>query len=557
MTESPEHSGAEGITPHRAANPSTPATATAAAEAEPAAATATGAAAVKSPGHLRLILGALMMTMMLAALDQTIVSTALPTITSDLGGLNELSWVVTAYLLTSTATTPLWGKLSDQYGRKLMLQSAVAIFVIASALAGLSQNMGQLIGFRALQGVGGGGLMVLIMAVIGDLIPPRDRGRYMGLFGAVFGVASVVGPLLGGLFTQHLSWRWIFYINLPLGIAAFVVLGAVLHIPVRHEKRSIDWLGAGLLVAGVTALLLVTVWGGHEYAWGSPTIIGLTLFGIAALVLFVLQELRAAEPILSMDLFRSRTFSLTAAIGFVVGFAMFGAIVYLSVYLQVINGATPTQAGLMLLPLMGGLLLTSILSGQVISRTGRYKIFPILGTGIAAIGLFLLSRLGVDTPYWQFSIAAFVLGVGLGNVMQVLVLIVQNDVDPAHMGAATSGSTFFRMIGASFGTAAFGAIWTSRLAVELAAAIPAGQMPAGGTDFTTSMTSIHDLPAPIQSVVLEAFARALDVTFLVAVPIMLVALVLSFLLPEVPLRTHHGVAESLADDAVVPLPVVD
>ena len=413
--------------------------------------------------HLRLILGALMLTMLLAALDQTIVSTALPTITSDLGGLQELSWVVTAYLLASTASTPIWGKVSDLYGRKLMLQTAVVVFVIGSMLAGLSQSMGQLIATRAIQGLGGGGLMVLVLAVIADLIPPRERGRYMGLFGAVFGLASVIGPLLGGFFTEQLSWRWIFYINLPLGIAAFLILGAVLHLPNRHEKKPIDWLGAALLVAGVVMLLLVTVWGGHEYDWVSPQIGGLFFGGVIALVLFVLQELRTDEPIISMSLFRSRVFRVTSMIGFIVGFAMFGSIIYLSLYLQVVLGASPTESGLMLLPLMFGLLVTSIVSGRLITRWGRYKIFPIIGTALAAAGLFLLSRLGVDAPYSQIAIGMLVLGAGLGNVMQVLVLAVQNTIDPKEMGAATSASTFFRSIGGSFGTAAFGAIWACLL----------------------------------------------------------------------------------------------
>ncbi len=304
--------------------------------------------------HLHWALGALMLTMLLAALDQTIVSTALPTITSDLGGLNELSWVVTAYLLTATASTPIWGKLSDLYGRKLMLQTSVVIFVIASALAGLSQDMTQLIATRALQGLGGGGLMVLVMAVIADLIPPRERGRYVGLFGGVFGIASVIGPLLGGFFTEHLSWRWIFYINLPLGIAAFLVLGSVLHLPRHRTEHRIDWLGAVLLVIGVTSLLMVTVWGGNEYAWGSTQIIGLATLGVVALAAFVWQELRAPEPMVSMDLFKNRVFTITSGIGFVTGFAMFGSIVYLSIYLQVVYGSSPTVAGLQLLPLMAG-----------------------------------------------------------------------------------------------------------------------------------------------------------------------------------------------------------
>lgn len=502
--------------------------------------------------HLRLILGALMLTMLLAALDQTIVSTALPTITSDLGGLNHLTWVVTAYLLASTASTPIWGKLSDIYGRKLMLMTSVVIFVVGSALAGASQNMAQLIGTRALQGLGGGGLMVLVMAVIADLIPARERGRYSGLFGAVFGVASVIGPLLGGFFTQSLSWRWIFYINVPLGIAAFVILAIVLHLPPHHERKPVDWLGAALMVAGVTALLLVTVWGGHQYDWVSPQIIGMALAGIVLIGLFILQELRTPEPIVPMTLFRQRVFRISSMIGFIVGFAMMGSIVYLSIYMQVVRGATPTMAGLQLLPLMAGLLVTSILSGRLITKTGKYKIFPIVGTGMATVGLLMLSRLAVDSPYWLIALAMLVLGAGLGNVMQVLILAVQNTVSPKEMGTATSASTFFRSIGASFGTAFFGAVWTARLAAEMSAAMPGGDTESLSQSMS-SMASIASLPAAAQEIVLGAFARAMDTTFLIAAPIMGVGFVLALLLPEVHLRSRGDVAHALADDAAMPV----
>lgn len=506
------------------------------------------------PRHLGLVLGALMLTLLLAALDQTIVSTALPTITSDLGGLSHLSWVVTAYLLASTASTPIWGKISDLYGRKLMLQAAVVIFVASSALAGLSQTMGQLIATRALQGLGGGGLMVLVMAALADLVSPRERGKYAGLFGGVFGIASIVGPLLGGFFTEQLSWRWIFYINLPLGVAAFAVLGAALHLPKQGAKHKIDWQGATFLVAGVTSLLLVTVWGGQEYAWASPEILGLAVAGIIALTLFVWQELRAPEPMVPLDLFRDRVFTVSSGIGFVVGFAMFGAIVYLPIYLQVVSGSSPTSAGLQLLPLMAGLLTTSILSGLIITKTGKYTIFPVIGTSLAAVGLLLLSRLGAETPYWQVAVAMVVLGAGLGNVMQVLLLAVQNSVAPSRIGAATSATTFFRSIGGSFGTAVFGAVFTARLTTELAAVLPAGAGAGTGGGVTSSLQAIRSLPDPLQADVLAAFARAIDSTFLVAVPITLAALVLAFFLPALPLRRTHGVEEMLADDAAVPLP---
>lgn len=513
--------------------------------------------AVTKQRNLGLIFTALMMTMLLAALDQTIVSTALPTITSDLGGLNELSWVVTAYLLAATASTPIWGKLSDLYGRKLMLQSAVAIFVGASALAGLSQDMIQLIGTRALQGIGGGGLMVLVMAVIADIVSPRERGKYMGLFGAVFGVSSVIGPLLGGLFTEHLSWRWVFYINIPLGLAAFLVLGAVLHLPVHKQKHLIDWLGAALMAAGTVMLLLVAVWGGQKYPWSSAQIVGLAVGGVLAIVAFIFQELRHPEPLVPLSLFRLSVLRVASAMGFVIGFGMFGAIVYLSIFMQVVRGASPTSAGLQLLPLMMGILITSIVSGRLITRTGRYKIFPILGTGTATIGMFMLSRCGVDTSIWFVWLSAFVLGIGLGGVMQVLIVAVQNSVDRKQLGAATSTSTFFRSIGGSFGTAVFGAVWTAQLATELTKNLPAGvaaQLNSAGQSVTASMGNIDSLPGPIQDAVLLSFANSIDRTFLLAVPVMFVAFVLSFFLEELPLKTTLSIDDELANDAALPLP---
>ncbi len=506
----------------------------------------------ESAGHLRWIFGSLMLTMLLASLDQTIVSTALPTITSDLGGLNELSWVVTAYLLTSTASTPLWGKISDVVGRKSTLQTAVGIFLVGSALAGASQNMAQLIAFRGVQGLGGGGLMVLVLAVIGDLIPPRDRGRYQGAFGAVFGLSSIAGPLLGGFFTQSMSWRWIFYINLPLGILAFLVIGAVLHLPVHHENRLIDWLGASLLVPGISLLLLVTVWGGNKYTWGSPQILSLSLIALALLVGFVWRELRAPEPIVSMSLFRIPVFRVSAGIGFVIGFAMMGSIVYLSIYMQVVRGASPTAAGLQLLPMMAGMMLTSISSGLIISKTGHYKIFPVAGTLVATIALLLLATLDVNTPYWRLAIFSFLLGAGLGSTMQVLTLLVQNSVQRKDMGAATSAVTFFRAIGSSWGTAFFGAVWSARLSANLAASMPAGSTTTSGLT-TDSMMQIHHLPVAVQNIVLEAFAHAMDTTFLVAAPFLAVSFFLALRMPNVTLRSSHETSAALSQDAAVPV----
>ena len=488
--------------------------------------------------RLWFVLGALMLTMLLAALDQTIVSTALPRITSELNGLGQLSWVVTAYLLTSTASTPIWGKISDLYGRKIMLQSAIVIFLIGSALAGAAQSMSWLIVTRGIQGLGGGGLMVLAIAVIADVIPPRERGRYTGLFGGVFAVSSIAGPLLGGFFVDNLSWRWIFYINLPLGIAAMFVIAAALQVPRRRVEHSIDVLGAVLMVGGVSLLLLVVEWGGNRYDWGSPTILLMSTLALGLLVAFVIVELRSREPLVPMSLFANRIFSTTSGIGFILGLAMFGAIIFVPLYLQLVTGATPTQAGLQMVPMMAGMLSASIISGRLISRFGRYKVFPIFGMGIATFAMYLMSSLQVDTPYWQLAIAMTLLGIGMGNVMQVLIIAVQNSVHPRDVGVATSGSTFFRSMGGTIGTALFGAVMTSQLMARLTASLPADASGSLSLDqLTSNMTSIAALPEPVRNMVLESFTGALDRVFLTAVPILAIGFILTWFLKDI--RLHE------------------
>ncbi|MFK0212613.1 DHA2 family efflux MFS transporter permease subunit [Streptomyces sp. NPDC090298] len=502
-------------------------------------------------------IGALLLGMLLAALDQTIVSTALPTIVSELGGLEHLSWVVTAYMLASTAGTPLWGKLGDQYGRKKLFQGAIVLFLIGSALCGIAQNMPQLIAFRAVQGLGGGGLMVLSMAIVGDLVSPRERGKYQGLFGAVFGATSVLGPLLGGLFTQHLSWRWVFYINLPIGIVALFVIAAVLHIPVRSTRHRIDYLGTSLIAAVATCLVLVASLGGTTWAWGSPQIIGLAVLGAVLLVWFVLVERRAAEPVLPLKLFRIRTFSLVSVISFVVGFAMFGAMTYLPTFLQVVQGVTPTMSGVHMLPMVLGLLTTSTASGQIVSRTGRWKVFPIAGTALTCVGLLLLHRLTETSSTWSMSLCFFVFGAGLGLVMQVLVLVVQNSVSYEDLGVATSGATFFRSIGASFGVAVFGTLFTNRLTDKLdavfasaGARVPPG---VGPGQVAADPRAVSELPAELRPAVLHAFATSITDVFLYAAPVVLVAFVVAWFLKEDKLRasvTAPDTSQTLASNPV-------
>ncbi|MEU6300537.1 MFS transporter [Streptomyces erythrochromogenes] len=499
-------------------------------------------------------IGALLLGLLIAALDQTIVSTALPTIVSDLGGMAHLSWVVTAYMLAATAATPLWGKLGDQYGRKRLFQYAIVLFLIGSALCGLAQDMPQLIGFRALQGLGGGGLIVLSMAIVGDIVPPRERGRYQGLFGGVFGATSVLGPLLGGLFVDNLSWRWVFYINLPIGLVALVVIAAALHIPARSAKHTIDYLGTFLIACVATCLVLVASLGA-TWGWGSARIIGVAVLGVVLLAAFLLVERRAAEPVLPLKLFRIRTFSLCSAISFVVGFAMFGAMVYLPTFLQVVQGVSPTMSGVHMLPMVIGMLISSTASGQIVSRTGRWKVFPIAGTGVTAIGLLLLHQLHRTSSTWEMSVYFFVFGAGLGLVMQVLVLVVQNAVSYADLGVATSGATFFRSIGASFGVAIFGTVFTNQLDDKLAASLAGVTLPAdaGIPQLEADPRAISALPADLRPRVLDAYATAITDVFLYAVPVVLVAFVLACFLKEDKLRasvTAPDVTETLASNPV-------
>jgi EmrB/QacA subfamily drug resistance transporter len=497
---------------------------------------------------------ALMLGMFLAALDQTIVSTALPTIVGELGGLDHLSWVVTAYLLASTVSTPLYGKLGDMLGRKPVFVAAIVIFLVGSMLSGLAQTMVQLILFRALQGLGAGGLIVGAQAILADIIPPRRRGRYMGLMGAVFAVSSVAGPLLGGFLVDNLSWRWVFYVNMPIGALALVIVITRLQLHVPHTRHKIDYLGAGLLAGGVGALILLTTWGGNQYAWSSPEIIGLGIAGLAMLAGFVWQESRASEPIIPLSLFRSGTFRLASGMGFMIGMAMFGAIVYLPLFLQLVYGASPTSSGLRMIPLMAGLLVAAIASGRAITRFGRYKVYPVVGTAVLVLGMYLLSRLTVESEAWVASVYMAIVGVGLGLVMQVLVLIVQNDARPQDMGVVTSTATFFRSVGGSFGVALFGAIFASRLASELAR-LPADVVAKLGDVGAIDPARAKELPPELHADFLQVFANALHGVFLVGMAIAIVPAILAWLLKEVPLRTTLGRSAPPVEESLPEVPV--
>ncbi|WFE50623.1 MULTISPECIES: MDR family MFS transporter [unclassified Micromonospora] len=498
--------------------------------------------------QIRLLMVGLMTGMLLAALDQTIVGTALPTIVGELGGINHYSWVVTAYLLASTASTPLYGKMADLYGRRPVFLFSIGTFLVGSLLAGLSQNMTQLIITRGIQGLGAGGLLTLAFTIISDVVSPRERGRYQGLFGAVFGISSVAGPLVGGYFAET-DWRWIFYINVPLAVLAIVVCYHVMRlIPFERRDHSIDWLGAGLLVAGVSALLLALSWGGNEYAWGSGVIISLFVVGAVLGVLFVLQEARVAEPILPLRLFRSATFALANSALLIIGLVMFGSIIFIPLYLQIVKGASPTRSGLLMLPMMAGIIITSILTGRAMTRIGRYKWFPVAGSVTLLVGMFLFTSLEVTTSLWVAFGFMVVIGVGLGLCMQSLILAVQNAVSVRDLGAGTSSATFFRSLGGSFGVAILGTVLSSRLTGGLADRLPGAiaQLPpeeqaavaaSGGSNISINdPATILALPAPVRAAIQGAFVDALDMVFLTAGVIAILAVVVTLTLPNTQLR---------------------
>lgn len=505
--------------------------------------------------NIRVVIGSLMLVMLLASLYQTIVVTALPKIVSELNGLDKYSWVATAFLLTSAISTPIYGKLGDLYGRKKLLQIAIVIFLLGSIFSGMSQNMNQLIAFRGLQGIGAGGLMSLVLAIVGDIIPPRQRGRYQGYFGAVFAISSVAGPLIGGFFADTNTllgvsgWRWLFYVPVPLGIIALAAIATYLHLPVRRREHSVDYKGIALLTISVTSLLLMSSWGGLTYAWKSPQIISLIASTITFGFLFVLRERRASEPVIPMSLFRNDIFTTSVLLSILSAIAMFAAILYIPQYQQIVRGHTPTQSGLLMLPMVGGMMFASIISGRLISKYGHYKLFPLFGTLVLACGMWLFSHVSVTTSNITLSLWMIVIGVGLGSFQQVATLAVQNSVDPKELGTATSSTTFFRTIGSALGGAIFGSILISRLEHHIVAALSHFTALPGATHAIVSsgVSSIAKLPPEAQHAVLGAYVQSFHDMFLIGIPFALAAFVVGIFLREAPLRDHHLPKEEVDD----------
>ncbi|WP_051970208.1 MDR family MFS transporter [Kitasatospora azatica] len=500
----------------------------------------------RSAREIRLVMIGLVITMLLAMLDNLIVGTAMPTIVGDLGGADHLSWVVTSYTLATAAATPIWGKLGDLYGRKGTFLTSIVIFLAGSALSGLAQNMNEMIAFRAIQGLGAGGLMVGVMSIMGALVSPRERGKYQGMFAAVMALATVGGPLLGGFITDHFSWHWIFYINLPLGAVALAVVVATLHLPKVRSTAKIDYLGAALLTIGITSLVLITTWGGNEYAWGSKHIIGLAVLAAASLIGFCYVEQRVEEPMLPLTLFRNRDFSMVSIIGFIVGFAMFGAVAFLPQYQQLVQGASATNSGLLLMPMMFGMLVVSLVVGQYVTKTGKYRIFPIIGTCVMGGGSLLLSTMGTDTTRFTSACFMAVLGAGMGFLMQITMLVAQNSVELKDMGVASSTATLFRTIGGSFGVALFGAIYTNQMKSTTAAAhLPAGS----GDNSQLTPAKLKGLPPEIQNVIHHGVSNGIHSVFLWAAVISLVSITASLFLRGLPLRGAGQPAEGALEAA--------
>ncbi|MFF8650239.1 MDR family MFS transporter [Streptomyces griseoluteus] len=510
----------------------------------------------KKPKSVRVVLLALMIAMMLAMLDNMIVGTAMPTIVGDLGGLEHLSWVVTGYTLATAASTPVWGKIGDMYGRKGAFLGSIVIFLIGSVLSGMAQGMGELIAFRAVQGLGAGGLMVGVMAIIGDLIPPRERGKYQGMMAGVMALAMIGGPLVGGTITDNWGWRWTFYINLPLGAVALALVSAVLHLPKKRAKAGIDYLGVVLLTVGITAIVLVTTWGGTEYAWTSARIMELIALGVVSLVGFVFWQTKAAEPVLPLHIFKSLNFTLMSLIGFVTGFVMFGATLFLPLYQQAVQGASATNSGLLLLPMLGAMLVTSMVAGRVTTNSGRYKVFPIAGGVLMIIGLYLMSTMDTDTTRLTSGIYMAVVGAGMGCLMQVTMLVAQNSVEMKDMGVASSSATLFRTLGSSFGVAVMGALFNNR--VQDVMTERAGALGKGITEKSAQLdaASLAKLPAAAREAYQHAVSAGTHSAFLLGSAIAVVVLVAAVFVKEVPLRGGPQKPSTEPTDAI-PAPVIE